>query len=170
MHEYSTLDDTELDVLTEDFVHYHPNSGQISYDVCLRAKGLRIQRHRIRSSLLRVDPTGVRRRFRQVLHRRDYRVAMPNSLWHIDGYHKLIRWRIVIHGRIDGFSRLPVYLRASNNNRSDTVFGCFLSAINAYGLSSRVRCDKGGENVKVSDFMLCDPDRGPGRGSCITGI
>ena len=169
MHEYSTLDDTELDVLTEDFVHYHPNSGQISYDGFLRAKGLRIQRHRIRSSLLRVDPTGVRRRFRQVLHRRDYRVAMPNSLWHIDGYHKLIRWRIVIHGGIDGFSRLPVYLRASNNNRSDTVFGCFLSAINAYGLPSRVRCDKGGENVKVSDFMLCHPDRGPGRGSCITG-
>ena len=35
---------------------------------------------------------------------------MPNSLWHIDGYHKLIRWRVIIHGGIDGFSRLPVYL------------------------------------------------------------
>ena len=47
-----------------------------------------MQRHRIRASLLRVDPWGVRFRFRQVLHRREYCVSMANSLWHIDGYHK----------------------------------------------------------------------------------
>ncbi|KAK5861621.1 hypothetical protein PBY51_023003 [Eleginops maclovinus] len=34
----------------------------------------------------------------QRLHRRAYQVAGPNSLWHLDGNHKLIRWRIVIHG------------------------------------------------------------------------
>ena len=72
----------------------------------------------------------------------------------------------MIHG---GFSRLPVYLQASANNRSTTVLECFLSAVSNFGLPSRVRCDKGGENVKVSEFMLNHPDGGPGRGSCITG-
>ena len=170
MRNYSVLSDQELDERTTSFVISHPHSGQVTYEGYLRGRGICMQRHRIRASLLRVDPRGVRSRFRQVLHRREYCVPMPNSLWHIDGYHKLIRWRIVIHGGIDGFSRLPVYLKASNNNLSDTVLACFLSAVREFGLPSRVRCDKGGENVKVSEFMLCHPDRGPGHGSCITGI
>ena len=29
-----------------------------------------------------------------------------NSLWHLDGHHSLIRWKILIHGCIDGFSRI----------------------------------------------------------------
>lgn len=75
-----------------------------------------------------------------VLRRRQYSVPGPNSLWHIDGNHKLIRyqivadnpytflemsykciylidyvvlfvlklpcrWRFVVHGGVDGFSR-----------------------------------------------------------------
>ena len=33
-----------------------------------------------------------------------------NSLWHIDGHHSLIRWHVVVHGGIDGFSRMITYL------------------------------------------------------------
>ena len=94
---------------------------------------------------------------------------MPNSLWHIDGYHKLVRWCVVLHGGIDGYSRLPVYLSASTNNTADTVLQCFLDGVQRYGLPSRVRCDCGGENVMVSQFMLAHPERGPGCRSCITG-
>ena len=94
---------------------------------------------------------------------------MPNSLWHIDGHHKLIRWRIVTHGGIDGYSRVVVFMKAATNNKATTVLESFLHGVNCYGLPSRVRCDKGGENVKVSEYMLNHPNRGPGRNSCITG-
>ena len=85
---------------------------------------------------------------------------MPNSLWHIDGHHKLIRWRIVIHGGIDGYSSLPAYLRASTNNQANTVLQCFLDAVRSLGLPSRVKCDRGGENVMVSEFLLNHPGHG----------
>ena len=81
----------------------------------------------------------------------------------------IYRWRLVIHGGIDGFSRVPVYIHCSNNNRADTVLQLFLSAVEHFGLPSRVRSDKGGENVDVSLWMLEHPLRGPGRGSMIVG-
>lgn len=108
-------------------------------------------------------------RWKSTTRRRNYNVRYPLSLWHIDGNHKLIRWRIVIHGGIDGFSRIPVYLKASNDNKASTVLSCFREAVSEYGLPSRVRSDKGGENIDVANYMLTNIQRGPGRGSMITG-
>lgn len=70
---------------------------------------------------------------------------------------------------MDGYTRIPVYLTANTNNFSDTVLELFLQAVEEYGLPSRVRSDKGGENVGVSMFMLQHPDRGPGRRTMIAG-
>ena len=78
------------------------------------------------------------------------------------------RWRIVIHGGIDGFSRIPVYLKASNNNKASTVLSCFREAVSEYGLPSWVHSDKGGENVDVATLAICmltHIQQGPGKGS-----
>lgn len=79
------------------------------------------------------------------------------------------RWRLVIHGGVDGYSRLPVYLSCSDNNQSDTVLRLFKEAVLHYGLPSRVLCDQGGENVGVSIHLLSHPLHGPGCGSVIVG-
>ena len=76
---------------------------------------------------------------------------------------------MVTHGAVDGYSRIPVYLRCSNNNRAETVLTLFKEAVQEFGLPSRVRCDRGGENVDVSMFMLSHPLRGPDRGSVLVG-
>ena len=63
------------------------------------------------------------------------------------------RWKLVVHGGIDGYSRLIVYLNCANNNRADTVMKAFSQAVQVYGVPKRVRADRGTENVQVSDYM-----------------
>ena len=132
----------------------NPRLGEKSIDGLLRAQGVVVQRHRIRDTLHVVDPEGVHNHLRRLLHRRKCNVQSPNELWHVDGYHKLIRWNIVIHGGIDGFSRVVTYLKAATNNTAQTAFSAFLQGVESYGLPSRVRTDRGGENVLIAEHML----------------
>ena len=133
----------------------------------LQSMNIFVTRQRIHQSLLRVSPQYVHHRHSSTTSRCVYNVPSPNYLWHIDGLHCLIRWKIVIHGGIDGFSRRIVYLHASCNNRAETVLHLFRSAVRMFGWPLRVRSDKGGENVEVARAMIFA--RGTGRKSFITG-
>ena len=77
----------------------------------------------------------------------------PNSVWHLDGNHKLIRWQFVTHGVVDGFSRMIVFLQCSTDNTAPTVVKLFEDAICQYGLPEKVCTDLGGENTDVWCLM-----------------
>ncbi|KAK7012593.1 hypothetical protein R3P38DRAFT_2549489 [Favolaschia claudopus] len=163
---YDAITDDALDTLVRDIKRTKPLSGRRYIIGALRTRGLRVQKERVRQSLARVDALGQMLRKRQA-RRRPYRVPRPNYLWHCDGHHKLIWWGIVIHGFIDGYCRTVLALKASTNNRASTVLAVFKEAIATYGKPSRVRGDRGGENVKVSVWMIIH--RGPNRASFMWG-
>ena len=58
---------------------------------------------------------------------------------HLDGHHKLVRWRLVIHGAIDGFSRTVVFLKCNTNNEALTVLNLFENATEMFNVPHRVR-------------------------------
>ena len=75
----------------------------------------------------------------------------------------------MIHGGIDGYSRLITFLKVSTNTYASTVLSEFLAAVDEFGLQSCIKIDSGGENYAVSQFMLEHPERGPNRHSVIAG-
>ena len=165
---FSEISNEQLDTIVTQFLTNHGNLvGYFIVSGHLRSLGLLVQRDRIRESIRRVDSRNSRIRWAVVVSQRSYSVAGPNSLWHIDGHHSLISWGFVIHGGIDGFSRLVVYLQYATNNKSETVGELFLLATEKYEWPSRVRSDYGGENVVVWELM--EERRGSNRGSYLVG-
>ena len=106
---YMDISDADLDEIVSELSAAFPRCGEKLSDGKLRSQGILVQRERVRESLRRVDPVGSQLRRKMSLHRRVYSVSSPNALWHLDGHHKLIRWKIITHGGIDGFSRLIMY-------------------------------------------------------------
>lgn len=164
----SDINDSNLDTLIQALRHQFTRAGIAMLDGMLRNLGYRIPRERIRQSLIRIDP--VHRVFERIrIRRRVYSVPGPNSLWHHDGQHGkscylfnfdssknlqgLIRWGIIIHGFIDGYSRLITGLQASDNNRGETVLILFHRAAAIYGVPSRIRGDHGVENILLAAWM-----------------
>nr|XP_022342022.1 uncharacterized protein LOC111135876 [Crassostrea virginica] len=167
LHRFTEIDDNQLTLEIDDIRKKHPNTGISMMHGYLKAKGIIVQKRRIQDILHQIDPSSSVLRWGFVAYRRKYSVQGPNSLWHIDGHHALVRWRLVTHGGIDGYSRLIVYLKCSGNNLSETVLSLFGEATEKYGIPSRVRGDHGSENSLVAQFM--NTTRGADRGSFIAG-
>lgn len=107
-YSFSKISENHLDHLVRTFHTKKPDAG-IRYLIgFLRLHDIYIPKARVVESRYRVDPVGARLRLnrRTQILRTEYKVPRPNSLWHIDGHHKLILWGFVLHGCVDGFSRM----------------------------------------------------------------
>ena len=151
---FTTISNRELDRVVYQIKTAHPHDGERLLAGHLVSQGIIVPRSQLRSSIHRVDPVNTVLRRSLVTRRRVYFSEGPNYVWHVDGNHKLIRWRMVIHGGVDGYSRTVVYLACSHNNRATTVFTAFEEAVAMYGLPTRVRSDLGGENVDIWTYMV----------------
>ena len=127
------MTDDELDAKVKSIKQTHPQYGEVMIVGHLRQDGIRLARSRISASIHRVDPKGVAERRSKAVKRRVYQVGFPNDVWHIDGNHKLIRWRFVVHGGIDGYSRLITFLACHSNNCAKTMLTAFEGGIQKYG-------------------------------------
>lgn len=215
--EKSRISNADLEVLVIQIINENPLLGEVLVWNKLCAMGICLTRDRVRRA---IHATVGPRTIAPAISRRRYNVRAPLSIIHLDGNHKLIRlvtkiyfsflhnfsilftvfssssrYRIVIHGGVDGFSRLIFFLTVADNNRANTVLTSFIDGARKHGVPSRVRymrqslcllsnclltliyicprlfnysrTDKGGENVLVGHFMVAA--RGLNRGSFLTG-
>ena len=89
---YSSISDSDLDAMTAQVQQEFPTWGNRQMYGYFVSRGIRLQYQRIRESQRRVDPEGSILRQLHNLTRRRYSVPGPQSLWHMDGNHKLIRY------------------------------------------------------------------------------
>lgn len=128
-----------------------PKAGYIYIMGALKARRVFVTHKRLREAVRRVDPSRyLDPELLAVPRRIKYHSPYPNGCWHYDGNHKLVRWGFVITGCVDGFSRRIMWLKVVTNNKSGTLLNIFKEAIDRHGVPDKTRCDKGGENVKVS--------------------
>ncbi|KAG6848987.1 hypothetical protein H0H93_012214 [Arthromyces matolae] len=162
----SQLTDDALDLVMRHILEIFPSFGRRMITGQILEMGHRVSRARIRASYERVmgAPAGLNVR---LVGRRTYSVPGPNSLWHHDGQHGLIKYRIVIHAFVDGYSRMVTAIQASDNNQAETVLNLFHQGRAVFGTPSRVRGDHGVENLRVAEFM--ESNFGSERGSYIWG-
>ena len=55
----------------------------------------------------------------------------------LEHYFFTYSWRMVVHVGVNGYSRVPVFLHCSNNNKACTVLELFEKAVVEWGLTEK---------------------------------
>ena len=85
------MPDDELDRTVKNCIGENQRIGLNALKARLFSQGINVQRWPVRDSMMRVDEGGIALRAAMTIQRRTYSVAVPNSMWHIDDNHKLVR-------------------------------------------------------------------------------
>ena len=88
---FTDISDENLITFVSDIKREMPDLGQTMIRGVLESKGIHLSTTCLRECLSVVDTS---LRWASPIHRRVYSVPGPNSLWHIDGNHKLVRYII----------------------------------------------------------------------------
>ena len=110
--QFAQISDGELDRLVLTQLDSFPNCGYRRMKGLLKSQNYKIQQHRVRECMRRVNPEGVvlRRLELRTVQRRRYHVSGPLALWHIDGNHKLIRYEALFYvGYEISTLRVPIF-------------------------------------------------------------
>ena len=89
MCKFSDVSESDLKDLILQIKSNFPDAGERIVLGAIRAQGLRVQRHRVRSLIHTLDPINTPLRWTHRIHRKPYSVPGPMCLWHI-GKFKLI--------------------------------------------------------------------------------
>ncbi len=130
LDEGQAISDADLRSLLSEMQAESPEMGEVLILGRLRARHYKVTRDRVRRVIREIDPLSIAMRGpRGLTAWRPYSFPGPNSLWHVgkfwkyilgdhihkcvpfyipDGHHKLVRWRLVTHAGIDGYSRMIV--------------------------------------------------------------
>jgi hypothetical protein len=89
-----------------------------------------VSRAAVNNSLKVVDAEGLELRRQRKLRRRVFTSNGPNEVWSLDGYDKLSRWGLAIHGCNDVYSRFLLWLRVGiSNNDPLYILSYYLEAV-----------------------------------------
>ncbi|CAH3191967.1 unnamed protein product [Porites evermanni] len=158
---YSDLSEEELDRMVTEIKEQFPRAGYRQVLAILKSHGVFVREHELRDSVQRCDPLGTSLRWFATIERRQYSVRGPLELWHVDGNHKLIRWRMVLHGAIDGYSlflprvnrHLDIWKGGWNNHSMRTAGS--LSPLQQF-VSGMLQLR--GSGLEVAKEMFCQVD------------
>lgn len=132
------------------------NIGYRRIHRALVSKGNFCRREDVRRIIKCLDPDGVELRKRRRLHRRKYTADGPNFVWHIDGHDKLKPFGFSIHGCIDGFSRMLIWLKVATTNKMPEVVAKFyIDAVHSLeGIPLQIKADDGTEHALIEPIHL----------------
>ncbi len=149
------LDESIVTEMVFKFIRDSPGRGVELSRGFLRSNNVIVTREHVRDAVRTLDPEGTEMRKRKTIRRRVYQSNGIHHVWHMDGWHKLIKYGLVVHAAVDGGSRYVVFSHCSSNNQALTVLRWFLGGCEELGvIPGSVRTDKGGENVEVFRFMM----------------
>ena len=90
---FTEINNHDLEIIVRSLNRQYPNSGAAEMLALLRSRTppILVPRDRCRRVLAEVDPEGTAQRWAQAIRRKQYSVPSPNSLWHMDTNHALVR-------------------------------------------------------------------------------